>query len=779
MAANPSIAGLVGMFDLTAGSENTPLGESILQETTEESVFDPDFRVLVDPSQYQDGGIYRCEYRRGLHNPNYFRKLTMGFIAAIVKLQMRYERQDKDSSGWYMGTGWLITPEIMVTAGHNVYNWAGNGLGKATIIKCHIGYQGKESIGKPGVQTRHAKRCVTSAEWLASKDNRHRDFAFIQVDKPFTGNLRLFTYGKTPPHGFEMLGVVGYPGDRTIKDSFGRVERGAEMYKEFDKVNYDRTAKTNTLGMLTYRISTYGGQSGSPVIREGTQTGIATHVYGLGDRNQASPITDYDNFFGAFKQSLPKAGEVDGIALHKPVGGAGAEGFLGDVVNFAIPIGKSLLGIESTLDTPVGTSGQHPLNSNKNTSAQEEGFFDVIKKIGSVVSNVGKVVVPTIATAMLGPGGAPVAAIAHAALGALGNACESALDTDSSKVIEGAPERGALADAALQTVLKLHKHNPNHPALHRIHADMAQSYAQVAPAIPHLAEQLKPALIKGAAIVGQTDYIAKNKAPRSTSGQRLPIHVTSVGTESAGGSNAFEECILGDTKVVNGEEAFFENVGNFFAKGFQVAKPILRASAVAGLNAIATRLAPSGKQESALDGSESSEESQAARLVVQRAVMGESALQALRKLDPRELNSLKVPSESEAQEESIGDFFKSAVQKIGTVVKTVAPVVINNVLPAVIKAVQGSGQESAQESIRGGGLSGPQPGALSRKPSRFTLYDEHQDPTTRNQGFLSVSALLPSHGSMTMEHVHEAREGAPPLYRCDSNEDLPVYHEYD
>lgn len=692
---------------------------------------------------------------------------------------MRYERQDKDSTGWYMGTGWLVTPDIMCTAGHNVYNWAGNGLGKATIIKCHIGYHGKESIGKAGVQTRHAKRCVTSAEWLASKDNRHRDFAFIQVDKPFTGNLRLFSYGKTPPHGYELLGVVGYPGDRSIKDSYGRVERGAEMYKEFDKVTYDRTAKTNPLGMLTYRISTYGGQSGSPVLREGTQTSIATHVYGLGDRNQASPITDHDNFLNSFKQNSPKAGQVDGIDLHKPIGAAGAEGFL-DIIGAGLNLGKSILGIESSLDS-VGNAVQYSLNNNNNDlnnnvpGGQEESFADVFKKIGSVVSSVGNVVVPGVATALLGPAGAPVAAIAHAALGALGNACESGLDTDSSNIIEGAPERGAMADAALQTVCKLHKHNPSHPVLRKIHSDMAQSYGQLAPAIPHLAEHLKPALIKGAAIVGHTDYVAKNMHPRST-GQRQPIHSRIVGAESAGGSNAFEECILGDTKVVHGEEAFFENVGNFFAKGFQVAKPILRASAVAGLNAIATRLAASGKQESAMDSQELTEESQAAKLVVQRAVMGESALQALRKLDSRELNSLTVPSESAAEEESFGDFFKSAVQTMSNVVKTVAPVVINHVLPAVVKAVQGSRQESAAESFSGG-LSASQPGMIIRKPSRFTLFNEHQVPSS-NPAYPSVSALLPSHGMMTADHVHQARESAP-LHRCDSNEDLPVYHEYD
>lgn len=194
-----------------------------------------------------------------------------------------------------MGTGWLITPDIMVTAGHNVYNWSGGddeeGLGKAVVIKCHIGYYGKSSVGKdPSVQSRLARRIVTSAEWLQSKNNRHRDFAFIQVDRPFTGDLRLFTYEPTPMAGNEMIGVVGYPGDKCITDQTGNEERGARMYKQFAETNYDR--KTSKFGLLSYRISTFGGQSGAPVIRYGKQVGIATHVYGSGDKNQASPIID-------------------------------------------------------------------------------------------------------------------------------------------------------------------------------------------------------------------------------------------------------------------------------------------------------------------------------------------------------------------------------------------------------------------------------------------------------------------------------------------------------
>ena len=161
-----------------------------------------------------------------------------------------------------MGTGWLIRPDLMITAGHNVYNWSGK-LGKAEVIKCHIGYYGKESVGKPGVQSRLAKRVITTAGWLASKDNRDHDLAFIQVDKPFEGNLRVFSYDRTPGSGYEMLGVVGYPGDMRIKDSYGRDENGARMYEQFCPVQYDimGVANEDNLKLLKYPISTFGGKS--------------------------------------------------------------------------------------------------------------------------------------------------------------------------------------------------------------------------------------------------------------------------------------------------------------------------------------------------------------------------------------------------------------------------------------------------------------------------------------------------------------------------------------
>ena len=110
-----------------------------------------------------------------------------------------------------MGTGWLISPEILVTAGHIAYNW-GHKLGRATEIMACIGYNGQQSIKDPSVQFRHVKRIVTTEGWLRAKGSKMFDVAFGQVERPFTG-IKPIKYVETPPSGNFSLGVVGYPGD--------------------------------------------------------------------------------------------------------------------------------------------------------------------------------------------------------------------------------------------------------------------------------------------------------------------------------------------------------------------------------------------------------------------------------------------------------------------------------------------------------------------------------------------------------------------------------------
>ena len=101
-----------------------------------------------------------------------------------------------------MGTGWLISPTIVVTAGHVVFD-RGNKLGQANQIKCYIGYHGHDSVPSAGnyvvyslifvsdvrillanasmsVQARYGKTVVTTGAWVSTGPVT-KDVAFIQA----------------------------------------------------------------------------------------------------------------------------------------------------------------------------------------------------------------------------------------------------------------------------------------------------------------------------------------------------------------------------------------------------------------------------------------------------------------------------------------------------------------------------------------------------------------------------------------------------------------------
>lgn len=190
-------------------------------------------------------------------------------LLAIVKLQIRYEKQ-KHSDPPVMGTGWLVANQVVVTAGHCVYDWS-HSYGRCTSVNAYIGYNGKDSVQTAQVQQRRGLKIVATGGWLKAAGNRQNDVAFIQLDVPFK-NVTPIKFKSTPLTGNEEIGVVGYPGDKTFMNRgeemvlfylilafviLNNTRQGASMYEHFKQLkwNLDNTEAH----MLEYDIDTFGG----------------------------------------------------------------------------------------------------------------------------------------------------------------------------------------------------------------------------------------------------------------------------------------------------------------------------------------------------------------------------------------------------------------------------------------------------------------------------------------------------------------------------------------
>jgi V8-like Glu-specific endopeptidase len=146
-----------------------------------------------------------------------------------VKLFLRFAGQ-QDGTSWAMATGWLIEPDLLVTAGHCANDWSHN-YGKLTHVKAYIGYTGKEAVSEANqVQMRMGTKVATTESWLTKGNIDSRgDVSFISLNKPFTG-VTPFKYIPTPMSGTnERIGVVGYPGDLMKRDTG---EKGAVGHDE-------------------------------------------------------------------------------------------------------------------------------------------------------------------------------------------------------------------------------------------------------------------------------------------------------------------------------------------------------------------------------------------------------------------------------------------------------------------------------------------------------------------------------------------------------------------
>ncbi|WP_299133861.1 trypsin-like serine protease [uncultured Tenacibaculum sp.] len=179
----------------------------------------------------------------------------------------------KDGTSW-IGTGFLIGPRTVITAGHVVYMHKHGGWAKSIEV-----IPGRNGASKPfgSCKTSHFH---SVKGWTKSK-KRSNDYGAIILPKNCKFGNKVGYFGYANYNFFSLLGLKvnlsGYPGDKPA---------GTQWW-------HCRRIKLVTPRTLVYNIDSAGGQSGSPVwkYKNGKRYVVGIHTNGSSLGNSATRIT--------------------------------------------------------------------------------------------------------------------------------------------------------------------------------------------------------------------------------------------------------------------------------------------------------------------------------------------------------------------------------------------------------------------------------------------------------------------------------------------------------
>ena len=179
---------------------------------------------------------------------------------AICKLHMKAE----DGTN-LIGTGWLTHGNKLYTAGHCVYSHRHGGWMTNIIV-----VPGKSGFSEPyGRYT--ATELLTTRGWY-DEESRRYDMGAIKL----AASVDHSDFLVPTLSDVDVVTICGYPADRDASQF---------QYKMQDTVK-------NEQGRFFYNIDTFGGQSGSPLLRN-SNVSIGIHNYG-GCENSGSDL--YEDF---------------------------------------------------------------------------------------------------------------------------------------------------------------------------------------------------------------------------------------------------------------------------------------------------------------------------------------------------------------------------------------------------------------------------------------------------------------------------------------------------
>jgi len=169
----------------------------------------------------------------------------------------------------YIGTGFLIDHETILTAGHCVY-YKGLWASSITVVP---GMNGRE---KPFGEF-YASKLITPRDWTKNS-KADLDFALVKLSQKIT-HLKEFLSLANNIDNFDVkddVVICGYPSD---------LESGYYLYQDRGKID------KLVVNQLFYDVDTNGGQSGSPIYNNSKGCVIGIHNYGGNQLNCGTCIS--------------------------------------------------------------------------------------------------------------------------------------------------------------------------------------------------------------------------------------------------------------------------------------------------------------------------------------------------------------------------------------------------------------------------------------------------------------------------------------------------------
>jgi len=209
-------------------------------------------------------------------------------IAAVGRIEVH----NHPRKAW-LGTGWLVGPDVIVTNRHIARHFARKEDGKFTFRKVHP----QNRVIRANIDFRE-EYCqpdenefpVVEVLWVADEDEP--DIALCRVSNvsPYGAQLaNPIALASEPPSSQDDIVVIGYPawdGQRNDPIEMERIFRGIYSVKRLapGKILAVKT------GLLTHDATTLGGNSGSSIIDISSGEAVGLHFGGkYDDQNYAAP----------------------------------------------------------------------------------------------------------------------------------------------------------------------------------------------------------------------------------------------------------------------------------------------------------------------------------------------------------------------------------------------------------------------------------------------------------------------------------------------------------